>query len=548
MNTPHNSWPIWIRGYCTGALTALAVYLVIITSGNFHRKALSHQASLPKIAHSAPAPHPIRPAYLVIPTPKSLIASGKPMIVNNRTYLVIADDATDQDKEGVAAVQRELAARFGLQPLTIMKESGAHRILGNMILFGEPNRVKLLRRLLESAHVKPPAKVEGYCVRVTPYWTVVAGYDPAGTFYGAQTLCQLLERSGKSLQVAGMQVDDYPSLGWRGAHLFVGNKALPFHKRLITNIFSRYKLNNLVLQCEQARWRTMGKAVPDWAMSKADLRDDIRYARAHSLTVTPLVESVGHMGWLLQHKPPDWSEDPKAQYAIKVDNAAAHHFLFELYDEIIDTFHSQNLHIGGDEVTFRGKYPSESKVKYPKVSDAYIAEVTKLRNHLRARHVGTMLWADMLLGPGEALDANNAPSLLEAERIRALLPKDIALFDWHYAAVDAYSSPDLLRGAGYGNVIGCTWNDPHATQVFSRSLAIQRQRGLLQTTWCGYNSNESNLVHNRDQFVAFVLAAEEAWNGGGIKPEDLAYDPGKIFDAAYNLPLPAEKKAPAHAK
>ena len=57
----------------------------------------------------------------------------------------------------------------------------------------------------------------------------------------------------------GGWVDDYPTLGWRGAHLFVGDHALPFHEKLIARVFTRLKMNALVLECEQARWDTLGR-------------------------------------------------------------------------------------------------------------------------------------------------------------------------------------------------------------------------------------------------------------------------------------------------
>jgi hypothetical protein len=340
-------------------------------------------------------------------------------------------------------------------------------------------------------------------------------------------------------------VDDYPSLSWRGAHLFLGDQAQPFHKRLIANVFARYKLNNLVLQCEQARWDTLGSAAPAWAMSKTDLAEDIGYARGHFLAVTPLVESIGHMNWLLAHKPPGWSEDPATRFAKRVDSAEADQFLFDLYDEVLDTFHSPTLHIGGDEVFIRGGYPSASIKEYPRVSDAYIAEVKKLSGHLRKRKVATMLWADMLLGPGEAADGHGAADLKEAERMRTLLPHDVVLCDWHYAPAAAYASTDLLRGAGFKTIIGSTWNDPANIQAFAHSLAFQSQAGLLQTTWCGYNSSAANLGHEKSQFVAFVIAAEAAWNGGAVKPADLPYDPEKVFDEAYALPLDGTLPQPA---
>jgi hypothetical protein len=62
---------------------------------------------------------------------------------------------------------------------------------------------------------------------------IIAGHDAHGAYYGAQTLCQLMIKDHRGVSVVGAKVVDYPTLSWRGAHLFCGSQALPFHERLI---------------------------------------------------------------------------------------------------------------------------------------------------------------------------------------------------------------------------------------------------------------------------------------------------------------------------
>jgi len=463
--------------------------------------------------------------------------AGPRLRLNKNTRLVVADGATAQDKMAALAVQQEALMRLGSPRLRIVRVRAVEHA-ENVLVFGEPQRMPLVARLLRASGASAPTGSEGYCLRVGPNWAVVAGHDPAGTFYGAQTLCQLVGTDAKGPFVWPTRIDDYPTLGWRGAHLFVGNQALPFHKKLITNVFARLKMNNLVLQCEQAHWDTLGKTAPPWAMSKSDLWQEIAFARRHFLTVTPLVNSVGHMPWLLDNpRHRNWAEDPQTPYAAGVTNASLDAFLFKLDDEVLDTFGSDALHIGGDEVTMRGRYPEVSRGRYSSVAEAYVAQVIKLHDYLKRRNVRTMVWGDMLLAPGEAPGETpgftNAASLAQAQWTRARLPKDIVITDWHYASHAAFTSPRLFQQAGFGPVIGATWNDPANIGAFSRVLAQEGQRGLLQTTWAGYNSRAENLNHEASQFVAFVIAAEEAWNGGRVPPERLPYDPAQVFWALY---------------
>lgn len=481
----------------------------------------------------AKASWPATGGPLIIPTPKSLTLAGPRLRLNKQTRLVIAEDATEQDKRAAWAVQGEMLARFGPPALPLVR-AGTVTQAENLLAFGEPSRVPLVARLLRKAGGVPPTKAEGYCVRTAPGWAVVAGHDPAGTFYGAQTLSQLISQDYAGPFLWPARVDDYPSLPWRGAHLFVGNRALPFHEKLIAGVFARLKMNALVLQCEQAQWDTLGPTAPTWAMSKADLRREIIFAREHFLSVTPLVNSVGHMPWLLDNAHyRNWAEDPQTPYAASVTNPDLDTFLFRLYDEVLDTFHSDTLHIGGDEVTLRGRYPFSSRAQYPTVATAFVAQVTKMHDYLASKNVRTMLWGDMLLASGEGPDACNAPSPADAAWMRGHLPKDITITDWHYAPEGDFASPRLLTSAGFAPVIGATWYNPANVAVFSHALAADRQRGLLQTTWAGYNSSAGNLQHESQQFIAFVIAAEEAWNGGKIPADRLPYDPHQVFWALY---------------
>lgn len=486
-----------------------------------------------------PTPAPPKPAWpsasapVVIPAPKFLTLAGSRLRLNAQTRLVVADDATAQDKMAALAVQQAALARMGTPALSIVRARTVTRA-ENVLVFGEALRVPCVARLLRRAGGVLPTRAEGYCIRIRPHWAVIAGHDPAGTFYGAQTLCQLIGADSHGTFIWPAQVDDYPSLSWRGAHLFIGSQALTFHQRLIANVFARLKMNAIVLQCEQARWDTLGKTAPPWAMSKSDLRREIAFAREHFLTVTPLVNSVGHMPWLLDNgQYRNWAEDPQTPYAASVTNPDLDKFVFRLYDEVLDTFHSDTLHIGGDEVTMRGRYPFASQAQYPTVSTAFVAQVTKMHDYLRAKGVRTMLWGDMLLAKGEAPDATNAPSPTDAAWMRAHLPKDITITDWHYAPQGDFTSPRLLTGEGFAPVIGATWYNPANIAAFSRTLAADRQRGLLQTTWAGYNSRAENLTRESAQFVAFVVAAEEAWNGGKTPPERLPYDPAQVFWVLY---------------
>src|SRR5688572_11932532 len=68
---------------------------------------------------------------------------------------------------------------------------------------------------------------EGYRLSSSPDGVLIVAAKPAGLFYGAQTLRQLLPvtsfdkrpRAGGNWEVPGCEIVDKPRFGWRGMHL-----------------------------------------------------------------------------------------------------------------------------------------------------------------------------------------------------------------------------------------------------------------------------------------------------------------------------------------
>lgn len=466
---------------------------------------------------------------LIIPRPKEARWASETWELPDRLTLVIGRNPLH--RMAAEAISREIVENGGRRPFVTTRLMGSK----NVVLLGEPSASARFSRLL-NGRARVPANPEGYWLCVKPGQAIIAGRTPQATFYGAQTLCQMLRKQGSGVGVGGAVIRDYPSLRWRGAHLFVGNTALPFHKKLIANVFSRFKMNRLVLQCEQAKWDSTRNAAPEWAMSKKDLAAEVRFAKGHGLQVIPLVSSVGHMRWLLENAAfRDLREDPSQAFNISPSNPRTYRLLFRLYDEVLGTFHPSVIHIGGDEMMYGGRYPLKSAAKLPTVSKAYLYQIKRIQRHLRSRGVNTMLWADMMLPHGKFPDAANAPSEAEAVAIRNGMPKGIELVDWHYGIEKDLDRLKAFESSGFHDVIGATWKWPRAIRKYSGKLSERGHRGLLQTTWVGFNSQEKNIQSYPEAFAAFVVAAEESWNGGAVPLEELGYDPLKVFQAAYRM-------------
>jgi hypothetical protein len=394
---------------------------------------------------------------------------------------------------------------------------------------------------------------EGYQLSVTPEEIRIVGRDAAGAFYGLQTLRQLLQRraSGR-FSFAGASITDWPSLSFRGVHLFTGKEALPFHRRLIERVLSRYKLNRMVLECEYAHWSSHPEIAVPYGMSLDDLRADVAAARSHFLEPIPLVNSLGHSEWIFaNHRHQDLAEDVNSQHAYDASNPDAYKFIFDVFGEALDIFHPRLFHIGHDEV----KVPSQDKAfgKYPArpgniqkgASALFIEDTNRLADWLRGRGVRTILWSDMLLHESEGptlpgvpiMTAANAPTIAEAAERRSAMPADAVIADWRYTPGDEQRNGlTLFRQRGQ-ETLGCPWFQPENIRGWAQQAIAHNSLGTLQTTWAGYDSSVGQLEDWYDyrQFLAYVLAAEYAWSGTERHPYDLF---GKPFYRGYEPPKP----------
>lgn len=409
---------------------------------------------------------------------------------------------------------------------------------------------------------------ESYTLRVTPEAVVVVGQDAAGAFYGLQTLRQLLrfDAEGKAA-FAGAEITDWPSLHFRGAHIFTGHAALPFHKKLIERIFSRYKLNALVLECEYTRWKSHPEIYVGYSMPVDDLRKDVAFARDHFLEPIPLVNSLGHSEWIFQNRQHlDLAEDVHSPHAYDASNPNSYKFIFDICSEALEIFHPRLFHIGHDEVKIVGddvfgKYPARPENIKKGITRLFADDTNRLADWLRKRGARTMLWGDMLLNSEEGdphvgvphMTAANAATLEEARQRRALMPKDALLADWRYeAGSEQRNGLAIFKAAGF-DALGCAWYEPENIRGWAQQAIQKNALGLLQTTWAGYDSNESLLDEEFKQFTAYVLAAEYAWSGTTLHPrlpdkpatsDTLPYTAAEVFTRAYRADATVTARRP----
>jgi hypothetical protein len=325
-------------------------------------------------------------------------------------------------------------------------------------------------------------------------------------------------------------------MAFRGAHWFPSASGVPFHRRLIDRVLARYKMNRAVIECEEARWDSHPEIAAPNSVSKNDLRGLVRLCRRDYVEPIPLVNGPGHAGWIFRNgKNTELAEDPAALYAYCVNHPGSQAFMREILTEAIDVFHPGSVHLGHDEVTMRGQFPSPGcpRCAGKRVPDLFLQNLTGLRDWLAATKIRTVIWGDMLLAPEEGPRFANAAGAEDAKFLRARVPADVLIADWQYNTGPAYPSLGLFRAAGR-ETLACSWWSPENVYRMAQAARQNGSVGLLQTTWAGHFPDEGVLgTAEIRQFSAFVLAAEYAWTGRTDAPSALGYDPVAEFRRAY---------------
>jgi hexosaminidase len=446
-----------------------------------------------------PSEHAEKP--VIIPEPREVKQLGGSFTITPETRILIGKSSDPMDRRPAEEINEEIQRVAGFT-LPIIDSASEMK---NCIILGERQAAGVGK--------------EGYVLEVKADSIAITGVDQAGAFWGAETLRQLISREATNkVTVPRVIVRDWPKFEYRGVHLLATSDALSFHGRMIEKVFSRFKINNILLQCEHVEWDSHPEIRnQSVAMSKADVRKLIEIARLHHITVTPLLQSLGHLEWAFYGgNNLDMAEDPTTPYAYCPLNPKSHKFMADLIDETIELFgHPEYISLGRDEFDMRGQFPVHEECRRIGKEQLYIDDTIWLHDYLKARGTKMMMWGDMLSKPGfqEKVDQ---------------LPKDIVICDWHYGPNTEYPTLDFFKQHGF-KVIGCTWYNPKNLCYFSADAYKRGIVGMMQTTWTGFWPEQTVLRDEFHQIHSYILGAAWAWSPGSPTLDDLPYESDRVF-------------------
>lgn len=292
----------------------------------------------------------------------------------------------------------------------------------------------------------------------------IRGGGPAGVFWGAQTLRQLLGpeafrrapvRPGITYGIPDRTVRDAPRFAWRGLLLDVARHFLPKDQVLrYVDLMAAHKLNVLHLHLTddqgwrieieryprltevgswRARTRFGHRASPLWEekphgghYTKDDIREIVAYAAARHVTVVPEIDVPGHSQAAIAAYPELGNTDVVDTAALTVWDTwgiSTHvlaptdtvlRFYEGVFEEVLELFPSPFVHIGGDECPkdqWRASAAAQTRIRELGLADEDALQswfVRHFDNWLTARGRRLIGWDEILeggLAPGAAVSS-----------------------------------------------------------------------------------------------------------------------------------------------
>lgn len=255
----------------------------------------------------------------------------------------------------------------------------------------------------------------------------------------------------------------------------------------------------------------------DDPIPKEAIKKVVGACRDHKIRVIPEFQSLGHQSWAektfpLLVKYPRFDETP-GQYMDNKDiycrswcplHPEVNPIIFDLYDELVDAFEADALHVGMDEVfLIASDYCPRCKSKNP--ADLFAKAVNDLYGHIvTKRGLEMLMWGDRLIDGAATGYGEWEASMNKTYPAVDMIPKDIIICDWHYEKMKSYPSIPMFLDKGF-RVLPTSFEKPKAVRALidhSLTFSSERMLGHLCTIWRAPKENEAA---NR----ALVAAAKE---------------------------------------
>ena len=301
----------------------------------------------------------------------------------------------------------------------------------------------------------------------------------------------------------------------------------------LIDALAQLKINGIILEIEdKLKYKRRPEVASADALSIEEWRALSTYALARNISISPLVQGLGHASFILKHdKNKHLRDDPESDWAFNPLNPETYALQYDLYLDAMEAFpHGKYLHVGGDEVQTTGRGSGKSALELNliwlnKVS-AFAAEHDRIPifwDDMPLKQAGLMQPIyDTVMDPAtvDSIWEVNEPKL---NKFITQFPKNCVYMRWNYHMAESYGNGkamDWFSSNGF-RVMGASAGQTRWTlmpqresnidqiRIFAEQSINRNYNGLLLTLW---DDDSPHFELYKRGISAF---AEYSW--GGLK-------------------------------
>lgn len=378
-----------------------------------------------------------------------------------------------------------------------------------------------------------PDSPEGYILEINSKGATITARAEAGLFYGCQTLEQLLEDSrdfGK--EIPPMKITDYPAIAYRAVHLDTKHHLdrMDYYYRMVDKL-ARYKVNAIIWELEdKLRFTRRPEVAAPNAISKQEMQALCRYAKERNVEISPLVQGLGHAGFVLKHH---WElrENPASDWEFCPSDPRTYEVQFDLYLDALEAMpYGKYLHVGGDEITAIG-IDERCKATGKSAFELQMIWLKKVCQFAVDHGRTPIFWDDMPLkyaGIWELALSDKTEEEVAKEwntdkldKAIDLFPKECVYMRWKYEDATSPAHQRLLKwysdkglkvmgataaSAGDSPFLPRKNTRSEYVRGFNRLVAQNHLEGILATAW------DDGSPHLETVWRGYIAQAEFGWN------------------------------------
>src|SRR5437899_4431757 len=415
----------------------------------------------------------------IIPAPKQLTANEGKFDIGLDTRMALADGQSAEDRFAAQDFIDDVKQAAGV---TVRFGGNSAR---REILIGRIDLTRIQQALKRAAlDSSQQLSDEGYILSVGLHEVVVAGKTTTGTFYGLQTLKQLVRGDSANAFIPGMKIVDWPTMRWRAVSDDISRGPVPtvdYIKRQIrTQAFFKINMHSFYMEHTFASESNPLIGPAGGSLTPAEIRELVAYARRYHVELVPEQQTFGHLHKALRlEKYAGLAETPYGD-VLSPQQEGSYKLIADWYRELNELFPGKFFHIGEDETFELGEGQSREAAKARGVGAVYFEHLNRVRDVLKTYNRRLMFWGDIAL---------NHPDLI------GNIPKDMIVMNWDYAPKDEYA-PRLkpFKDAGLDQFV-CpgvhSWNQifPNLDAASKNIVNFVRDGqkagalGMMNTSW-----------------------------------------------------------------